>query len=74
MPADLGVSEYLTQPKAVYWVDLDNDGDRDLFVTQRLAKNELFVRIDGGDLVRVPDAGGGLGDGGHGQNVWRIHG
>ena len=24
LPADLGVSEYLTQPKAVYWVDLDN--------------------------------------------------
>ncbi|MBS18127.1 MAG: hypothetical protein CL835_01005 [Crocinitomicaceae bacterium] len=58
LPADLGVSEYLTQPKAVYWVDLDNDGDKDLFVTQRLAKNELFVRLDGGDLVRVPGAGG----------------
>ena len=58
LPADLGVSEHLTQPKAVYWVDLDNDGDKDLFVTQRLAKNELFVRIDSGDLVRVPDAGG----------------
>ncbi|MGB1943728.1 MAG: FG-GAP repeat domain-containing protein, partial [Flavobacteriales bacterium] len=58
LPTDLGVSEYLIQPKAVYWVDLDNDGDKDLFVTQRLAKNELFVRIDGGDLVRVPDAGG----------------
>ena len=55
LPADLGVSEYLTQPKAVYWVDLDNDGDKDLFVTQRLAKNELFV--NGGDLVRVPGAG-----------------
>ena len=58
LPEDLGVSEYLTQPKAVYWVDLDNDGDKDLFVTQRLAKNELFVRLDGGDLVRVPGAGG----------------
>ena len=58
LATDLGVSEHLTQPKAVYWVDLDNDGDRDLFVTQRLAENELFVRLDTGDLVRVPGAGG----------------
>lgn len=58
LPVDLGVSEHLAQPKAVYWVDLDNDGDKDLLVTQRLAKNELFVRLDNGELVRVPGAGG----------------
>ena len=40
------------------WMDMNNDGDQDLFVTQRLATNKLYARMPDGSLQGVPDAGG----------------
>lgn len=57
-PHDLGLGEVLEQPKSALWVDLDNDGDKDLLVTQRLAPNVLFARMPDGTLQVVPNAGG----------------
>ena len=73
LPADLGVSEHLTQPKAVYWVDLDNDGDKDLFVTPKAGQKRTVCetgqwRFGPGSRCWRPW---------HvkcRQDVWRIHG
>jgi hypothetical protein len=44
--ANLGVDNEGADAKSISWVDLDNDGDQDLFVTNRLASNRLW-RNDG---------------------------
>jgi len=55
---DLGIGNTSGEIKAVVWVDVDGDDDLDLFVTQRLAPNRLWIRDPEGALVEVPDAGG----------------
>lgn len=44
--ANLGIDNSGADAKSVSWVDLDNDGDQDLFITNRLASNRLW-RNDG---------------------------
>ena len=55
---DEGLGNTGGEPKCALWVDLDNDGDQDLFVTQRLAPNILYARMPDGSLQAVPDAAG----------------
>ena len=57
-PVDEGIGNTEGEPKCALWIDLDNDGDQDLFVTQRLATNKLYARMPDGSLQAVPDAGG----------------
>lgn len=58
LPFDLGIGNTSGEIKAVVWVDVDGDDDLDLFVTQRLAPNRLWIRDPEGALVEVPNAGG----------------
>lgn len=39
---DLGINNGNADAKSISWVDLDNDGDQDLFITNRLARNRLW--------------------------------
>ena len=55
---DEGIGNTQGEPKCALWMDMDNDGDQDLFVTQRLATNKLYARMPDGSLQGVPDAGG----------------
>ena len=55
---DLGIPPTGGEVKAVVWVDVDGDNDLDLFVTQRLAPNRLWIRDPQGNLTEVPEAGG----------------
>lgn len=57
-PIDLGIGNTLGEPKCPLWVDLDNDGDQDLLVTQRLAPNRIYARMPDGSLHMVPGGGG----------------
>ncbi|MFD2824721.1 FG-GAP-like repeat-containing protein [Lacinutrix iliipiscaria] len=45
----LEIPDFIAQTKQVNWVDFDNDGDKDLFVTSDLNGNKLFENV--GDLV-----------------------
>ena len=58
LPVDEGIGNTEGEPKCALWIDLDNDGDQDLFVTQRLATNKLYARMPDGSLQAVPNAGG----------------
>ena len=55
---DLGIGNTGGEPKSVLWADFDNDGDQDLFITQRLSVNRLYARMPDGSLTEVPGAGG----------------
>lgn len=44
--ANLGIDNSGMDAKSASWVDIDNDGDQDLFITNRLAVNRLW-RNDG---------------------------
>lgn len=58
LPYDLGIGNTSGEVKSVLWVDVDGDADLDLFITQRLAQNRLWIRNEDGVLIEVPDAGG----------------
>ena len=55
---NLGIGNTFGESKCALWVDLDGDGDQDLFVTQRLAPNRLYAQMPDGSMQEVPDAGG----------------
>ena len=57
-PMDLGIGNTGGEPKCALWADFDNDGDQDLFVTQRLSLNKLYAQMPDGSLQEVPNAGG----------------
>jgi len=40
---DLDLPAFPYEAKMILWGDIDNDGDQDLFVTNRLAPNRLFI-------------------------------
>lgn len=50
-PYFLNLSNYPYEAKSIVWVDIDNDGDQDLFITYRLQQNRLF--LNQGDLVML---------------------
>lgn len=50
--ADLGVSPADATTRQASWIDIDRDGDLDLFVAQRAAPNQLF-RNEGGKFREV---------------------
>jgi len=39
---DLGIDNQGAESKGIIWADFDNDGDQDLFVTNRLASNRVW--------------------------------
>ena len=49
---EVGVAAVGPASRQVNWIDYDNDGDLDLFVTQRFSSNRLF-RNDAGKFVDV---------------------
>lgn len=49
VPIELDLPAYGHEAKMVLWGDIDNDGDRDLFVSFRLAPNRLY--LNNGDLT-----------------------
>ncbi|WP_299122376.1 FG-GAP-like repeat-containing protein [uncultured Winogradskyella sp.] len=53
LPIDLNF-----QNKAINWVDFDNDGDKDLFVTSQTDGNRLFERLSDNSLVDVTISAG----------------
>lgn len=55
---NLGIDENDGEPKCLLWVDLDDDGDQDLLVTQRLSPNRIYARLADGSFGEVPNAGG----------------
>ncbi|MDA1242912.1 MAG: CRTAC1 family protein [Bacteroidetes bacterium] len=61
---NVGTESTAGEPKCLLWVDLDDDGDQDLFVTQRLSPNRLYARLPNGYLSEVPYAGGMVGSDG----------
>lgn len=44
----LNLSTYPYEAKSITWVDIDNDGDQDLFITYRLEPNRMY--LNQGDL------------------------
>ncbi len=44
----LNLSDYPYEAKSIIWVDIDNDGDQDLFITYRLEPNRMY--LNQGDL------------------------
>lgn len=44
-PLDLNITTLDYQTKQVIWVDFDNDGDKDLFVTSNTNGNKLFENV-----------------------------
>ena len=44
----LNLSDYPHEAKSITWVDVDNDGDQDLFITYRLQPNRMY--LNQGDL------------------------
>jgi hypothetical protein len=43
----LNLSDYPFEAKSVVWVDIDNDGDQDLFITYRLHPNRMYLNHGG---------------------------
>ncbi|WP_179019986.1 FG-GAP-like repeat-containing protein [Winogradskyella forsetii] len=53
LPVDLNF-----QNKSVIWVDFDNDGDKDLFLTSQTDGNRLFERLSDNSLVDITVSAG----------------
>ncbi len=57
-PANLGIDNDGADAKSISWVDLDNDGDQDLFVTNRLAVNRLWRNDGDGNYTDISQEAG----------------
>lgn len=57
-PLYLDVDNGNADCKSISWVDLDNDGDQDLFVTNRLATNRLWKNEGDGVYVDISASSG----------------
>lgn len=44
--------------KQILWVDIDNDGDKDLFLTTLFAANRLYENVGGLQLIDITEAAG----------------
>ena len=55
---DLGLITPNAQSKGILWVDIDNDGDRDLFVAFRLAPNKLWLNDGALNMTDVSESCG----------------
>jgi hypothetical protein len=53
LPIDLNF-----QNKSINWVDFDNDGDKDLFVTSQTNGNRLFERLSDNSLIDITISAG----------------
>lgn len=51
-------SSFNLMPKAIMWVDIDNDGDLDFFATSAEGSLDLFERGDDGSFIDRLDASG----------------
>jgi hypothetical protein len=52
-----GANENLDRTRSVTWVDFDNDGDKDLFVTSDTGRNRLYENTNN-SLTDISDAAG----------------
>lgn len=50
---NLGLDNGNEDAKSVSWVDIDNDGDQDCFITNRLAPNRLFLNLGDGTFEDI---------------------
>jgi len=55
---DLGLITPNAQSKGMLWADIDNDGDRDLFVAFRLAPNKLWLNDGAMNMTDVSESCG----------------
>lgn len=55
---NLGIENGNADAKSVSWVDLDNDGDQDCFITNRLAPNRLFRNLGDGMFEDISASSG----------------
>ncbi len=55
---DLGIEDELFETKTVQWVDFDNDGDYDFFVTSNINSNRLYENNGNMEFVDITDAAG----------------
>lgn len=51
-------TDAMDQTKQVNWVDIDNDGDKDLFVTSNLSGNKLFENQGNYNLIEITQSSG----------------
>lgn len=57
-PIALSLPDYPYEAKSITWVDIDNDGDQDLFITYRLQPNRMFINEGNLTMVDVSETCG----------------
>jgi hypothetical protein len=58
IPVDLNLPSHPYEAKMVLWGDIDNDGDRDLFVGYRLAPNRFYLNNGNAGFTEIASASG----------------
>ena len=58
IPVDLNLPGHPYEAKMVLWGDIDNDGDRDLFVGYRLAPNRFYLNNGNAGFTEIASASG----------------